>query len=141
MDLRKLERSTALLREELTDILRSEVRDPRLNMVTVIAVRLSRDRRYARVYVNLPEQEQEAEQEMLAALRRAAGFVRRCLAQRLTWYKAPEVSFHLDEGMKQGDRVLELFRDLESEDRPQEDTPAPRAEEVGTEHADEHPSR
>lgn len=141
MDLRKLERSTALLREELTDILRSEVRDPRLHTLTVTAVRLSRDRRYARVYVDLPAQEQEVNQDILAALRRAAGFVRRCLAQRLTWYKAPEISFHLDEGMEQGDRVLALFRDLESEDRPQEDTPAPDSEEVGAEHAEEHPSR
>ena len=140
MDLRKLERSTALLREELTDILRSEVRDPRLHTLTVTAVRLSRDRRYARVYVDLPAQEQEAEQDILAALRRAAGFVRRCLAQRLTWYKAPEISFHLDEGMKQGDRVLALFRDLESDDRPQEDPPAPDSEEVGSEQAEEHPS-
>lgn len=132
MDLRKLERSTALLREELTDILRSEVRDPRLNAVTVTAVRLSRDRRYARVYVDLAEQEQEEEQEILAALRRAAGFVRRCLAQRLTWYKAPEVSFHLDEGMKQGDRVLELFRDLDLEDRPRDDAPGPDSDEASS---------
>lgn len=141
MDLRKLERSTALLREELTDILRSEVRDPRLHTLTVTAVRLSRDRRYARVYVDLPAQEQESEQDILAALRRAAGFVRRCLAQRLTWYKAPEISFHLDEGMKQGDRVLALFRDLESEDRSQEDSPDPDSEDVGAEQAEEHPSR
>ncbi len=138
MDLRKLERSTALLREELTDILRSEVRDPRLHTVTVTSVRLSRDRRYARVYVNLPEQEEE--QAMLAALRRAAGFVRRCLAQRLTWYKAPEVSFHLDEGMKQGDRVLELFRDLELEEHPQDDGSEPAAEDAGTARAEEHTS-
>ena len=131
MDLRKLERSTALLREELTDILRSEVRDPRLNAVTVTSVRLSRDRRYARVYVDLAEKEQEDEQEVLAALRRAAGFVRRCLAQRLTWYKAPEIAFERDEGMKQGDRVLALFRDLELEDEPQEDPSAPESEEVG----------
>ncbi len=131
MDLRKLERSTALLREELTEILRSEVRDPRLHTVTVTSVRLSRDRRYARVYVDLLEQEQEEEQAILAALRRAAGFVRRCLAQRLTWYKAPEISFQLDEGMKQGDRVLELFRDLELEDRPQEDVGESTAEDAG----------
>ncbi|MYB77280.1 MAG: 30S ribosome-binding factor RbfA [Chloroflexi bacterium] len=138
MDLRKLERSTALLREELTDILRSEVRDPRLHTVTVTSVRLSRDRRYARVYVNLPEQEEE--QAVLAALRRAAGFVRRCLAQRLTWYKAPEISFQLDEGMKQGDRVLSLFRDLELEERPQDDGTEPAEEDAGTARAEEHTS-
>ena len=141
MDLRKLERSTALLREELTDILRSEVRDPRLNVVSVSAVRLSRDRRYARVYVNLAELEQEEEQAILAALRRAAGFVRRCLAQRLTWYKAPEISFHLDEGMKQGDRVLELFRDLESVERPEPDAAEPAAQESGAGDAEDTPQR
>jgi ribosome-binding factor A len=123
MDLRKLERSTALLREELTNILRSEVRDPRLNAVTVSSVRLSRDRRYARVFVDLAESGQEEEQEVLAALNRAAGFVRRCLAQRLSWYKAPEVSFQLDEGMKEGDRVLALFRDIESDEGPTDDAP------------------
>ena len=140
MDLRKLERSTALLREELTDILRSEVRDPRLHTVTVTSVRLSRDRRYARVYVDLPSQVREDEQAMLAALQRAAGFVRRCLAQRLTWYKAPEISFQLDEGMKQGDRVLELFRDLELEERPQDDGAEPAAEDAGSARAEERSS-
>ena len=141
MDLRKLERSTALLREELTNILRSEVRDPRLNVVTVSAVRLSRDRRYARVYVNLAALEKEEEQATLSALHRAAGFVRRCLAQRLTWYKAPEISFQLDEGMEQGDRVLALFRDLESEERPEPDVSEPAAQESGTGNAEEYPQR
>ena len=133
MDLRKLERSTALLREELTDILRSEVRDPRLNEVTVSAVRLSRDRRHARVFVIAAQQGQEEEQAVLAALRRAAGYVRRCLAQRLSWYKAPEVTFQLDEGMKQGDRVLALFNDLETEEPAQADGSESVAGESGNE--------
>ena len=141
MDVRKLERSTALLREELTDILRSEVRDARLHAVTVSAVRLSRDRRYARVYVNLPEGEEAEEQAVLAALRRAAGFVRRCLAQRLTWYKAPEISFQRDEGMKEGDRVLALFRDLETEERPEPDVSETAVPEAHTERAEELPQQ
>lgn len=141
MDVRKLERSTALLREELTDILRSEVRDARLHAVTVSAVRLSRDRRYARVYVNLPEDGQAEEQAILAALRRAAGFVRRCLAQRLTWYKAPEITFQLDEGMKEGDRVLALFRDLEAEERPHADVSEPTDQKAHTEKAEEFPQQ
>ncbi len=142
MDLRKLERSTALLREELTDILRADVRDPRLHDITVSAVRLSRDRRYARVFVIPAQRDPEAEQAVLAALQRAAGYVRRCLAQRLTWYKAPELTFRLDEGMEQGDRVLALFRDLEDT----EQTPAPDANVHETdgergEHPEELPSR
>lgn len=138
MDMRKLERSTALLREELTDILRSEVRDPRLDDVTVSAVRLSRDRRYARVYVHVEGQEQEEEQAVLAALNRAAGYVRRCLAQRLTWYKAPEITFRLDEGMRQGDRVLALFRDIETEEQPDAVDVEPAPDEAGVESTSEH---
>ena len=137
MDLRKLERSTALLREELADILRSEIRDPRLNTVTVSAVRLSRDRRHARVYVNLAEQAQDEDQVLLAALSRAAGFVRRCLARRLTWYKAPEISFQLDEGMKQGDRVLAIFRDLESDEQTEADHAEPNTRQTNTGHTEE----
>ena len=131
VDLRKLERSTALLREELTDILRADVRDPRLHTVTVSAVRLSRDRRFARVYVSLAEGEEAEEQAVLAALRRAAGFVRRCLAQRLTWYKAPEITFHLDEGMKEGDRVLALFRDIETDSGAEASAAEPAGERAG----------
>ncbi len=138
MDLRKLERSTALLREELTDILRSEVRDPRLNEVTVSAVRLSRDRRHARVFVIAAQQGQEEEQAVLAALSRAAGYVRRCLAQRLSWYKAPEITFQLDEGMKQGDRVLALFNDLESEEPAQAEGSESVAGESGNERPEKH---
>jgi len=112
---RRVERSESFLLEEVSDIIRNQMADPRLAGVLVTKVRLSPDRRYAKVFVSVSGDD-AAEEEALKALQKAAGFVRRCLAKRVHWYMVPEVTFQLDMALKQGDRVLTLLRELREQE-------------------------
>jgi ribosome-binding factor A len=80
-----------LIREELNFLLRSEVRDPRLDGVTVTLVELSGDGSRARIWLRA-----DNEQEALDAMDGAAGFLRNDLAESLGLKRTPELRFRLD---------------------------------------------
>jgi len=95
------------IHKELSDLLRREVRDPRIGMITLTAVDLSPDFSHARVlYTCLdPAHAEEAGH----GLRRAAGFLRSQLARRLKLYMTPELRFEYDESIERGDRLHRLI--------------------------------
>ena len=87
----RIVRLQELLREELNFLLRSEIRDPRLDGVTVTMVELSGDGSRARIWVRA-----DNEQEALDAMDGAAGFLRNDLAESLGLKRTPELRFRLD---------------------------------------------
>ena len=93
--MRRAERFTDTLREEIGQIVGYELEDPRLMMVTVTDVRLSKDKRAARVYVTIAGDEKE-HKEVLAALKNAAPFVRKQLGLSLNLPRTPELHFVRD---------------------------------------------
>ncbi|MBU0491519.1 MAG: 30S ribosome-binding factor RbfA [Chloroflexi bacterium] len=108
----KQERIGALIRNHISYLFeRDEVRDPRLNFVSVTDVEVTQDQRFAKVFVRVlgsPEEQQEA----LAALERAAGFIRTKLAGRLRLRHMPELSFHLDQALEYGNRIDALLDEI-----------------------------
>lgn len=117
---RRLERLNEQLRRELTEILRREVKDPRVGLVTVTGVRAAPDLTFARVLVEIPSSADEA--ETLAGLVAASSFVRHELGQRLRIRRVPELRFEPDhtlDHVRQIDRLLEEAlhdRDDEADD-------------------------
>lgn len=106
---RRLERLGTLLREELSDLLRREMQDPRLaQLITITRVDVSSDLQYARVHVSVMGSAEEKD-ATLAALRKASAFLRHHLSQRLTIKKVPLLQFRLDESLERGDRLLRLM--------------------------------
>jgi ribosome-binding factor A len=102
-----------LLRAEISDILRREVRDPGLHgLVTVTSVRVSVDLAYAQVHASIYGDE-ETVAASLAALRRAAPFIRALLRQRLDLRRVPELTFHLDDTAARAQRIESLLRQLQ----------------------------
>ena len=102
------------LREELTDIIRREVKDPRIGFVTITRVETARDLGSARVWVSVlgtPEEQEAA----LAALTSAAPWLRRQLAGRLTIRQIPQLVIRHDDSIEAGDRVLRMLKELEAE--------------------------
>ena len=96
-----------LIQRELSDLLRREVRDPRVGMVTLTAVDVSPDFSHAKVlYTCLDPAHVEAAGH---GLRRAAGFLRSRLARRLELYATPELRFEYDESIERGDRLHRLI--------------------------------
>lgn len=112
---RRIERVNALLVEEISDLIRRQIQDPRLaTMVSVIAVDTSPDLRNATVSVSVLGTEEEAQQAVMA-LRHAAGFLRHELAERLRMKHIPELAFKLDTSIAQGARVLQLLKEIQDE--------------------------
>jgi ribosome-binding factor A len=105
---RRPERLAEEMREEIARMIASELKDPRLGFVTVTRVELAPDLRYARVHVGVLGGEAEREKS-LAALRSAAGFVRRELGRRLRVHHSPELDFRYDKGLDATDRVARLL--------------------------------
>ena len=93
-----------LLRAELASLIPRSARDPRIGFVTVTEVRLSADLKSARVYVSVLGDEAR-EEEALGALKRAAGFLRRALAERVSLRQVPTLSFQPDPSLRQGARI------------------------------------
>ena len=116
---RRIERVNNLIRQELAELLRRYVKDPRLgNFVTVTAVSTSADFKHARIYVShLDSPEQKA--EILNGLAAATGFLRKELARRLKLRRMPEISFHWDDSIERGDHLLTLIDEVVSENPPE----------------------
>src|SRR6476661_5591751 len=105
--MRRAERTADTLKEEIAQIVGYELEDPRLTMVTVTDVRLSSDKRAARVFVTIAGDENE-HKAALAALKHAAPYVRKQLGLSLNLPRIPEIHFVRD-------RVEQLLLEIERE--------------------------
>ena len=112
MPTRRQRRVNNLLQEELSELLQRRVKDPRLEGLTITAVEASVDLRHAHVYVSSLGSE-EKKRGALAGLRSAEGFLRHELGMRLSLRYVPELTFHIDESLEQGERIERLLRGLE----------------------------
>jgi len=112
------ERGDSFIREELTLAVRNQLSDPSLDKLVITDVVLTKDRRFARVYVSCYGGE-EALQSALSALQRAKGLLRRHLSQVLTWRFTPELGFYADRAWQYGDKMDALFAMIEQEQAEQ----------------------
>lgn len=110
---RRLERVADQLREEIASVLRTQVSDPRVGLVTILRVDVSPDLRNAIVSWSRIETPDAATLEAVAeGLESAAPFVRRQLARALPLKRMPELRFRHDPAIELGDRTLSLLREL-----------------------------
>jgi ribosome-binding factor A len=103
------------IQRSLAELIRTEVRDPRVGLVTLTGVELSRDQSHAKVFYTVMGPDAEAAGEGLA---RAAGFLRSALAHQLTIRKVPELHFEFDESVERGVRLSRLIDEAVSPPKP-----------------------
>lgn len=96
-----------LIQRELSELIRLEVRDPRVGMLTITSVDVSPDLSHAKVFVTLLEKAKV--KDTLQGLQRAAGFLRSQLAHRMKLYTTPELRFVYDESVERGDHLSRLI--------------------------------
>lgn len=96
------------IQRSLAELIRTEVRDPRVGMVTLTGVELSRDQSHAKVFFTVLGPP-AAGAEALEGLARAAGFLRSQLSHELTTRKVPELHFAYDESVERGVRLSQLI--------------------------------
>ncbi|MCZ6656353.1 MAG: 30S ribosome-binding factor RbfA [Gammaproteobacteria bacterium] len=98
------------VRDELAQIIQRQMRDPRVGMVSVNDVRVSKDLSYADVYVSSLDTPGASEKEdLVLVLNKAAGFFRSELAKRHSMRTTPKPRFHYDEVVDRGPRLEKLI--------------------------------
>ncbi|QJD60256.1 30S ribosome-binding factor RbfA [Pseudomonas sp. gcc21] len=106
------------MQRELAQLIHREVRDPRIGMVTLTAVEVSRDLAHAKVYLTLMgEATEEDIAQNLSALKDAAGFLRVQLGRSMKLRSVPQLHFHYDESVRRGVHLSSLIERAVEEDR------------------------
>lgn len=125
---RRTDRINEQLRQEISLLLRAEVRDPRVALATITEVVTSRELDHARVYVTALGDEAE-KAEVLAGLQSAAAFLRIQLGKRLRMRRVPELHFEIDRKLENALRIESLLRealpDAEHSGEPDEAADSP----------------
>ncbi|MDT8398853.1 MAG: 30S ribosome-binding factor RbfA [Pseudomonadales bacterium] len=100
---KRLDKISDLLRKELALLIQTEIRDPRVGMASVTAVKVSRDLAYANVYVTiLGKSNADEAKEGIEALNRAGGFLRSLLARNINLRSTPKLKFIYDDSVAKG---------------------------------------
>lgn len=113
----RIRRVAEQIRGELSQILRDEVRDPRIRLVTVTRVKLASDLGAATVFYSPLGEDPTPERcsELETAMSAVAGFARRSLSGRMKLRHTPHLRFILDDSIAEGSQTLELIRSLDVE--------------------------
>ncbi len=107
--------AASLIQGHLTQLLQTQVNDPRVQMITITGVEVTPDTSRAHVYVTALGSAEEQE-EAMAGLRSAAGFLRRELGQRIRLRNTPELVFHQDISIERGERISHLLDQLKDDE-------------------------
>ena len=109
------ERMAELLRRELAEIVRDEIKDPRLGFVSFTEVRMSRDLSHAVIYCSVLNSEDQT--ESIEVLNRAVGFIRKEVARRIKARIVPTLKFAIDDSVIRGAAMDELISDAIKKDK------------------------
>jgi len=111
----RIDRISEQVRREVDMIIRERVSDPRVKgTFSVTRADVTRDLRYAKVYVSILEEENR--EPMMAALKKAAGFVRHELRESMIIRYAPEILFELDNNIEYGIHIASVLKQVHPED-------------------------
>jgi ribosome-binding factor A len=117
----KRDRMAERIRQILSELLLREVSDPRLQGVTVTEVKLDPEMVFADIYVNALGEE-ERQDEVMAGLGRANGFLRRSVGKSVRMRNVPELHFHWDVTLQRGEHLNQLIASLNiPPEEPQDD--------------------
>ncbi len=116
-----------LLAAELSELMRTRVKDPRVGFASITRVEVSGDLRHAKIHVSVMGTPEE-QQATMKGLSNAAGYLRHEVASRITLRYMPELTFKLDTSIEKGAHVLELIKQASQEDQERSTAAAARLE-------------
>ncbi|MEK7729171.1 MAG: 30S ribosome-binding factor RbfA [candidate division KSB1 bacterium] len=118
MSVKRATRVASLLREVLSEILATQLKDPAVGRVTISRVVVTDDIRHAKVYFSLFGNAGDRE-KALAGLRRATGFIRSEMGKRIALRFAPNLDFFYDETVDYADRINQLLKQVLPQNSPE----------------------
>lgn len=103
-------------KKEVSSLIRTEIKDPRLTaMISVTDVQVTKDLRYAKVFVSIFSKDDEEKKINLEALRNASGFIRKAIGQKINLRHTPEIIIELDDSINYGMHMDELIHKVSKE--------------------------
>jgi ribosome-binding factor A len=118
MSSRRTLKAASAIREVVSMAILTELRDPRIENVTVTFVEISADMRYAKVHVSVMGDEKQ-QQLCLHGLNRAAGYLQKRVNDRIDTRYTPRLQFVLDKGVKHAFKVAEILREVLPQESPE----------------------
>ncbi len=106
------------IQREMAQLIQQEIKDPRLGLITISAVKLSKDMSHANVFFTTLDEEQSVE-ETLKILEGAAGFLRHELAKRMQLRIVPNIHFKYDESIAYGNELSALINKAMGMENPE----------------------
>ena len=110
----RIEKLQELIKQEMSKMLLTDLKDPRIGFVTVTDVEMTGDLREAKIYVSVMGGAEQVKSS-LEGLNSALGFVRREIGQRIRLRFTPEISFALDTSLDYGDHIQKLLLQVEGD--------------------------
>lgn len=112
MSSRRLIRMGEEIKKLVSGIIINELKDPRISpMTSVIQVEVTRDLRYAKIYISVMGSEKE-KQETLAGLNSSKGFIRKEIGQQINMRYTPEPIFEIDSSIDHSLKISQMLRDI-----------------------------
>ena len=125
MSYQRIDRISEEVRREVDRIIREELNDPRVSgTFSITRAEVTRDRRYAKIFVRVLEDEKR--EELLRALKSAAGYIRRALGKSMLIRYSPELSFVKDENIAYGVHIAKVLADAQKTEGRIEDGADPQ---------------
>lgn len=108
----RLVRINEEIRREMAELIRTEIKEPVIQeaMISVVAVETTNDLKTAKVFISVLQDNKK--QEVIAALTKAQGFVRKEMARRINLRNTPEFIFKLDESIEHGMQMSKMIEDV-----------------------------
>lgn len=113
----RTQRVAQQLQKEIAIILQREIKDPRIGMVTVSGVEISRDLAYAKVFVTFLTVGDQTPEGGLAALDEAKGYIRSLVGKAIRLRITPEINFFFDQSLTEGMRISNLVSETVRQDK------------------------
>jgi ribosome-binding factor A len=114
MRFKRSQRIQELLLEEISKLLQSGLKDPRIGFTTLTRVEVSDNLKHAKVFVSVMGTEKE-KSDTLEALKSAKGFIRNSLGKNLYLRYLPELEFKKDENAEHVEKITRIINDLRTE--------------------------
>jgi ribosome-binding factor A len=115
-------RISDLIRQHVCDLIERELKDPRVEGVTVTDIELSPDTRHATVFYSMIGDDTQKEDAQIG-LRSASGWISRELGKRLRTRNTPHIVFEFDPSLERGDRMSQLLDEIKTRDAERPLTP------------------
>ena len=108
----KIKKLAIDIQREISFIINTKIKDPRIGFITVTDARLSPDGKYLDIYVSIMDKD-DRQGKRLDALKKCSGFIKKNLTRRMRLRNVPELKFIYDESVNRGLKISEILKEID----------------------------